>query len=688
MFELMDEARLVESLQSHHVGRGGGPLTPGFLSACVAVLAKAGAEPGADPPTEELVGNLRDGEGTGAIEACVCRIWLGGADGTEELPSLLCNASLWTPIRFLGYRALAFLGRRTTLAGLLPHGDPLELPEADAWMDAARDPLAGAITVAPGGTNWHRLLIAEQYPETNEADLRGLATASPDDPASPRFEGWRSYIASRAAAALARHSLARGVGEAAQLDGVRLPDWEYSYLRGLGMWQQRAEGPAIERLREALARSPQQTCTRLALSCVLSRESPEEALALTEHSEATRDLLIHRAALLARAGRHEEAGEALARPAHWEAPRYSWAEGQEALRRQEALLLTALAEHKGDWASAERHWQRARAAGEKNLLETREFFIASKQRRAAASAANWTRDMAQRKIDRLRSGIGGRPLTGDASFFRSAALLESEPLQALKDLQALRQRRSWREAERCVGGGRVVFVGDALLGLGRPEDAHAAYQAIAACGERRAVASAYARLLKGAEACEWNALEAEAGDSPWPRLLAAVAALVAGNPAAAADRINGAEARGASAPVCRRLRVALAAISGECQVAPGELTATGFPPLAAAALLLAAGTGAEPARAEAYLSVAGERWMEYCPFVPERLARVLLNAWCAEGRWAEALEFAGRLEAIPAAWARELALLTRLRRALEQAVRGELPGAEEGLRRLRDGTVS
>jgi hypothetical protein len=80
--------------------------------------------------------------------------------------------------------------------------------------------------------------------------------------------------------------------------------------------------------------------------------------------------------------------------------------------------------------------------------------------------------------------------------------------------------------------------------------------------------------------------------------------------------------------------------------------------------------------------------MEYCPFVPERLARVLLNAWCAEGRWAEALEFAGRLEAIPAAWARELALLTRLRRALEQAVRGELPGAEEGLRRLRDGTVS
>lgn len=686
MFELMDDAQLVESLLDHHSNRGGKSFPVELASACVALLSAAPYQRLDEVPQEslDLIRRIGDAE---IPESRVCRICIERPNETGELATLLA-LPLWEPVRILAHRTLADLGRRTTLARVLSPKGPFEVAEADAWMEAARPPDADPPVVVAGDSDWSALLIAELTPDTHEEVLRKLALQAAPNPAGRYATAEVNRVVARANAALARLALARGAGPAAPTMGASIPSWENAYLRGLGEWQRGNERAAQEHLREAFHQNPHQTCTRLALSSLVAKQSPEEAFELTEHEEPTRDLLTHRAALLARWKRYEEADQALAQPANWEAVRYSWARGRVELEQRQRLLLTALAERRGQWTEAEKNWQFACPSGAgRTLMETRELFIARGQLSAPTSSGKWVREIVQRKVDRLTSRVGEGPLTGDASFFRSAALLNSEPGRALKDLQALRHRRAWQDAERSVGGGRLVFVGDALLRLGKPDDACALYRSMPAFRERAEVASVYAALLRRESPEKLISAAAEA-QSSWPKLLVALALQIAGMAPAATDLLNSAPKEGAPPAVCDRLRALSDTITGAIQVDQEKLVALGLPLQVVAAVYLAVGSDPEPTRAKAYVAALGSRWIEFCPLDPEKVARSLLSAWCAEGSWDDALKFAGELALSGQGWAEELSTLTRLRHALERSGRGELAEAEMELEGVRDGTIS
>jgi hypothetical protein len=634
-----------------------------------------------------LIERLHEAEGIDIPEIHVCRICLEGAHAIDDLFPLLA-LPLWEPVRILAYRALAFFGRRTTLSRALLTSGTFGLLEADAWLEAARSADSESMRVSAPDSDWKALIVAETNPDANEMVLANLANReSKHEGMYARSEA--SRISARATAALARLALARGAGEALRLTQAKLPPWEDAYLQGLSFWQHGDKATAREFLREALARNPQQTCTRLALSSLVAEQFPEEALDLTQHAEPSRDLLIHRAALLARMTRYDDAELVLRQDAPWEALRCSWPSGQSGLRRQEQLLRTALAERGGRWKEAEKHWQAVCKAGDRRALrETRELFIAHTQLCASAALGNWTRESIERKVVRLKRELAEVQLTGDASFFRSAVLVDLDPGRAARDLQTLSRRRVWQDAERSVGGGRLVFVGDALLRLGKGADANLVYRSLIGCRDRVAVASAYAGLLRGATQEELVAAAEVAPDSPWPKLLVVVALLMKGKAPLADDLLKTAQQQGAPAALCETFETLSRLISGTVRIDKNSLAALRLRPELSAAVHLQAGSESQPLRAAAYVHALGDRWIEFCPTNPQSLARVLLSTWCAEGRWDEALLFARRLALSTQTWATELATLTQVRHALECACRGKLVEAEKELEEFSNGIVS
>lgn len=671
LLDLTDESRLADSLEAHHAERGAGPLDTERKRACLMLLQQSGSEPGWNGPPDAV--RLLISE-SNVPEFRFCRIWIERSDPNSDLPALI-NRGLWPPLRFLAYRAIASFGHRTTLANLLASFPSSDLPEMDAWLDASRVADAPPLDPPSAGGDWAGLLRAELGLDSSESVLRELATAVPSETGFAAVAS-RHQI-SRAAAALARLSLARGASEGALPSTRNIPDWEQSYLRGLGCWQRKELDLAIERLRDALVQNPHQTCVRLALSTVVARRSPEEALELSVHEEPTRDLLIHRAALLARVGRYFEATEELARQGPWECVRCSWPEGQAALRRQEQFLAAALTEHNGHWNEAEHLWRQACPPdSDRSLAEARHFFIAAVQLRNAGSA--WSRDIARRKVDRAVATGSNRPLVNDASFFRAAAWGEIDPPRALPDLLALWRRRSWQESELANGGGRVLCVADALLRLGRAGEALDLYRLLPGEAERTAIAAAClgSKPDEGTDA-----------PNPWAKLFAGLAQLAPANVAGADASWSTARECGLNEDFCLALEALGAALGGGRRITVAELAALGLSPIGAATVWLAVGEAPESERAGAYFAAAGERWIESCPTDPERLARVLADRWCGDGNWEQAFLLAERLDRCAAPWAAELAELIRVRRALERAVRGEFDAAEEALGRLSNGTV-
>ena len=98
-----------------------------------------------------------------------------------------------------------------------------------------------------------------------------------------------------------------------------------------------------------------------------------------------------------------------------------------------------------------------------------------------------------------------------------------------------------------------------------------------------------------------------------------------------------------------------------------------------AAIGLLCGPGAEAERIKAFFAAAGDAWPARCPTDPRVLARKRLAALCDEGEWDEAMDFADELQLTGEPWGRELATLTKLRHALQRALRGELEEAERDL---------
>jgi tetratricopeptide (TPR) repeat protein len=277
-------------------------------------------------------------------------------------------------------------------------------------------------------------------------------------------------------------------------------------------------------------------------------------------------------------------------------------------------------------------------------------------------------------------------------FFRAVAVMDTLPERAAKDFQTLLRRRAWVEAERRVGGGRIIFAGDALLRLGQAQEAIHAYELVGdspppEVKERLAVALVYAEVLHHAEppailSVADRALSL-APDSPWPRLLAMLGLLIAGDVNSALPRLEAAEERGAPEIACRCLRSLCAIVSGTpATVTDKELAALRLPREAEAVIRLLCDAEPEPTRIEAFVRALGEAWITHCPTDPSLMARRLLTAWCDDGKWDEALRFADELAHSSESWAVELATLARVRHALERAGRGELEEAERELREL------
>jgi hypothetical protein len=483
-----------------------------LTTACAAVViggpVELGSEPAASTLLEWAATVLRRLQPDSWPVVEVCRLWLVCAldqapDDAADQFARLAAEPLAEPVQALAYRALAYFGRRRTLAQLLPAKGPLSLAQADAWLEAAREgetrldwlSRVGATPASLLGSEarnqWLNLFLAETrlagegLPKASWSSLAAPAAQAQAQPPRNYAEAMSRRLASRAAAALSRAQLANGASDGGVLAnpaGRLLPAWEQHYLQGLFQWRSGDEARARLELEAALQQSPGQTPVRLALAVCLAGKDPETALGLLEHPNPTREMLVTQAMLLARLGRYAEAGEALARchepgPAASEPVRYSWALGRQQCRRQEKLLATALAERRREWATASQEWQQADWSEPQRMLrEARGCWAAQRELGELAPGHYDRRVVLEQRLTSSGQAVRRASLSGTALFFRALALCAAQPERAVGDFLALLQQRAWVEAEQRVGGGRLICVGDQLLRLGEVAEAARAYE--------------------------------------------------------------------------------------------------------------------------------------------------------------------------------------------------------------------
>lgn len=730
-----DLARLAAALQAHDRIRRASPVAEDdrwaeIVRACCFTLIVGPSELGVtvspSPLCDQVRAVLIEVGSDDLPEAQLCRLWLAIALGEMETDAAnkivaLAKESLWWPSQALAYRVLAYYGCRKALADVLPKDGPLNLAQADAWLEAAHVASidrnwVDRIVAAPDGPapspvceRWVALLKAEtalicgEHPGSVEHELAAMAASTGEQPPRTYAEAELRRIASRAAAALARARLAQRRDDGSAVTspaGQRLPAWEREYLQALARWQRNDLYQAGAGLEEALQRNPHQTAIRLALAALGAARSPEAALKALDCNEPTREARVARAALLARMGRYGEADGALygaeKTAAGSEPGRYSWARGREQYRKQEQALRAALAERRGDWDRANKDWRAACAGGgswveenlRRNLREARRLFVL---RRALESLAGGQTGLRAQWRQMLKHGcreIIKHAAAGQAAFFRAAAMMDLFPKRAVRDFKALLQQRDWVEEERSAGGGRLIFVGDALLRLGQAEDALQAYELargapLIEVKERQAVAMVYSAVMRRAEPAAISSAADRAADlapsSPWPPMLAALGMIIAGEAEAAASRIAVARERGAPESACHYLQSMSSALSG---ASSEDLPALALPDDPDAVVRLLCGIEPAPERIDALTRTMGKAWMARCGADPYFVACQLLAGWCDEGRWDEAMKCADGLLQSGLQWAADLAALTRVRHALERACRNELEEANHELQQL------
>lgn len=647
-------------------------------------------------------------------EARVCAVRAactgGAADSAaaSELASLL-GRNLWPPVQWVAFLALAGLGQRRTLADLLPQEGPLNLAQADAWLEASHaEPLSpewvGRVEcpewegLSPEDiAHWTALLKAETQLALGERlDAGALAETALSRPNAPGTysEAIRRRFAARAAAAQVRAEIAEWGAPIQSLASPAmqgLPQWEREHLAGLAQWQARQWAEAEAALRRAVELAPLQAAPRCALSAFLAARSPEEVLAFLDfEGEATREMLCARACLLARMQRYEDAESAIAGSdgASGECARLSWAAGRRQTDRCRAALKAALAQRRGDWAGAKAARAEACAAGEGKALRLAwELFAAQDELDSIAEGRGWRADVLKNQVESSRHRIGRSVMVGDAAFFRGAALLKEDPQQAAKDFRSLLRRREWCASERRAGGARLIFIGDALRRMGLDAEALRAYESAGDSGAGRAA------LMQLCAALQGGAIPQEAEDTVarvaglFPEnatasLLAAAASLAAGVREGVEEHLAEAERLGAPAAACRCLRGFLHAADGKATLDEGDLRELGLPESAAAVVRFMGADGDGAARLKALIDCAGEKWAEVLPGAPESEARRALHHLCEQGEWDRAQELAEAVGVCGAGWAAELAALVGVRHALSLALAGEFEEAEAKLQRL------
>lgn len=715
----------------------------GVCLTLIAGPAELGTRLSASPLREQVRTLLRAVGARALPEAQACKLWLACAAGEETADAplkfaALLRTPLWWPVRALAYRALSFYGQRKLLAELLARESALTLDQADAWLEAAHatdldehwpDRIAsGQDDLLPPvlQAQWRALLEAEtvlacvapasaawERAAAMEGDLAALAAVVAA--AEPRTfaAAVARRIAARAAAALARARLAVRLDDGSAIvspAGQLLPDWEREFLKALARWQSNNLSGATDALEEALQLNPQQTCLRLALSALIAPRTPDAALQVLTEGVPTRESLIALSALLSRLGRFEEAERALGRCAGGgalghEAARYCWARAQQQYREREAVLRAALAEQRGDSNAAHKAWRGAYAEEEgaghdrawlvanlrKTLREVRHLLVTRRELDALGGNQSWLRSVLQQRLKRGCYAIGKLSLEDDALFFRAATMVDVFPRRAVRDFQSLLRQRNWVEKERRAAGGRLIFAGDMLLRLGRPADAVNAYNLAgpsptSELKERLAVAGIYAAVARQADASfiaeAIRRAETLATVSPWPRMLAALGLLLAGDAQSARTHVTAAAERGADASLCRQLQTMCDSLEGAAVMPEGDLTALQQvdDPRGIARLLCS--LAVDDARGAALERALGAGWLHGYALNPYVTSSRLLAAWCDESNWDRALQFADELAQAELAWATELAALVRVRHALDRAARGELEAADAQLQAL------
>ncbi len=202
-------------------------------------------------------------------------------------------------------------------------------------------------------------------------------------------------------------------------------------------------------------------------------------------------------------------------------------------------------------------------ADDKALQKAIQLFTVRRELNSLTNRQGWRGSVIRQILERGRREISNIPLVGDALFFRTAAFMDDDHEQSVKDFKRLIRQRSWVEKEQRAGGGMLIFVGDSLLNMGQADDAVHAYELAmvspqAEVKERLAVATVYAEILRREDS---NAISRAADratdlapDTHLPQLLAALGLLISGDGDAAMSRIDIAEKLGASETACRCLR--------------------------------------------------------------------------------------------------------------------------------------
>lgn len=723
-------AQLVEALRTYaHERRQtqgseeSGPQLELLRASCLAVITGSIDTEGGETLSAEDIETLQVLQTAGAEampEARVCRVWLSlstkgpNASAIAELESLP-QQPLWEPVQAIAYRVLAHFGRRRTLAMTLPANGPLSLSQADAWLDAAHiedisPDWINRITVPTSDLRppavvdgWLRLLRAEtdlaagrNLPqiEVSLLELSHLAEGSPP----------RSYatveariIAARAAAARKRLYLAGWQGME-PTDGdcgdQWIPAWERLYLEALIRWYHEDLEESESLLNSALALAPLQTPVRLALASLQAVRESNEALDTLSADEPTREILVARAAILARLGRYEDAQSTLSKTSMHPMPgreplRYCWPRGQSQLLRQEYSLRTALAELRHDWATARDAWRNAcRGDRWKTLYQARELCQAVQELATMPDGKGLRRDMARQRLDRGRRELGNRPLLGDARYFRAVAMAATQPEQALLDARTLLRQRSWVNGELRAGSGRLVCVGDLLMRLGQTDEAIRAYE-LASRGdsslakERLAIAQLYRVVQEGGSP---QLLEAAVGrtqklapNSPWLSILASLAFVIADDIDSAMARADTAGKQGATDLIHGLLGALYRAVRGEPLVDDVDITALRLSPKAEVLVRLLGTCGTASDRLQAFLQVFAKDWADCCPFDPIRVVRRLAADPSSTHDFSRLRALVNELLESSTPGAVELTALVRVVQALNMACDGKLEMAVDEL---------
>src|SRR5205085_4960683 len=254
----------------------------------------------------------------------------------------------------------------------------------------------------------------------------------------------------------------------------------------------------------------------------------------------------------------------------------------------------------------------------KTLREVRQLYVTRRELDALGSSQSWLRSVLQQRLKRGCYAIGKLPLGDDALFFRAATMVDVFPRRAVRDFQTLLRQRTWIEKERRAAGARIIFAGDMLLRLGRPDDAVNAYNlasvsATSELKERLAVAGMFAQVSgradAGAIATAVERADTQAATSPWPHLLAVLGLLLAGDADDARTYVARGQERGADANVCRQLQTMCDTLAGSAVMPEGDITPLKQGADVRAIARLLCNMEVEPARVAALDETLGAGWL-------------------------------------------------------------------------------